>query len=188
MTDKVQKIREEVIRMHNLLPITNGDNISVNYADRICTTLEMYIDSLQEEPVSEGRDIFDNCLKSEEKFILPQKISGNINCENCLYSSACALGDIQSCIIDKPISEELEKAAIDFSNNLDNIYGSIGEQTRNAFKAGAKWKKKQMLKNAISAELYSDGMFTPLIGVKDKEKLNDIKFGDKVKLIIIKDE
>ena len=51
MTDK-EKIREEVERMHNLLPIMDGDNISVNYADRICTTLEMYIDSLQEEPVS----------------------------------------------------------------------------------------------------------------------------------------
>lgn len=53
MTDKVQKIREEVVRMHNLLPVMDGDNISVNYADRICTTLEIYIASLQEEPVSE---------------------------------------------------------------------------------------------------------------------------------------
>jgi hypothetical protein len=53
MADKLQKIREEVERMHNLLPVMDGDNISVNYADRICTTLEMYIDSLQEEPVSE---------------------------------------------------------------------------------------------------------------------------------------
>ena len=53
MTDKVQKIRKEVAKMHNLLPIMDGDNISVNYADRICTTLEMYIDSLQEESVSE---------------------------------------------------------------------------------------------------------------------------------------
>ena len=54
MTDKVQKIREEVARMHNLLPVVDGDNIYLNYADRICTTLEMYIDSLQEEPVSEN--------------------------------------------------------------------------------------------------------------------------------------
>ena len=51
MTDK-EKIRKEVERMHNLLPIVDGDNISLNYADRICTTLEMYIDSLQEEPVN----------------------------------------------------------------------------------------------------------------------------------------
>lgn len=53
MTDKVQKIREEVVRIHNLLPVVYGDNLSVNYADRICTTLEMYIDSLQKEPVND---------------------------------------------------------------------------------------------------------------------------------------
>jgi hypothetical protein len=53
MTDKVQKILEEVERLHNLLPVMDGDNISVNYADRICTALKMYIDSLQKEPVSE---------------------------------------------------------------------------------------------------------------------------------------
>jgi len=53
-TDKIQKILEEIVRMHNLLPVMDGDNISINYADRICTTLEMYIDSLQKEPVSEG--------------------------------------------------------------------------------------------------------------------------------------
>lgn len=52
MTDK-EKIRKEIVRMHNLLPVMDDYNIYVNYADRICTTLEMYIDSLQEEPVSE---------------------------------------------------------------------------------------------------------------------------------------
>ena len=51
MADKVQKIREEVVRMHNLLPVMDSDNISVNYADRICTTLEMYIDSMQKEEI-----------------------------------------------------------------------------------------------------------------------------------------
>ncbi len=57
MTDKVQKIREEVVRIHNLLPVMDGDNISINYADRICTTLEMYIDSLQEKQVNESTKI-----------------------------------------------------------------------------------------------------------------------------------
>lgn len=54
MTDKVQKIRKEVERMHKLLPsVIDSDNIYLDYADRICTTLEKFIDSLQEEPVSE---------------------------------------------------------------------------------------------------------------------------------------
>lgn len=42
---------------------------------------------------------------------------------------------------EEPVSENLEEAAKDYSNNLDNICGSVGEQTRNAFKAGAKWQK-----------------------------------------------
>lgn len=63
MTNKVQKIREEVVRIHKLLPVMDGDNIYVNYADRICTTIEMYIDSLQEEPVSEDLEqAIDNYL------------------------------------------------------------------------------------------------------------------------------
>lgn len=52
MTDKIQKIREEVKRMRELLPVIDGDNFYINYANNICTALEMYIDSLQEEPVS----------------------------------------------------------------------------------------------------------------------------------------
>ena len=64
MTDK-EKIRKEVERMHNLLPIVDGDNISLNYADRICTTLEMYIDSLQEEPVNKN---YEKAAKEYRKF------------------------------------------------------------------------------------------------------------------------
>lgn len=67
MTDKVQKIREEIARMHNLLPVMDGDNISVNYADRICTTLEMYIDSLQEELVREEQVKESLISKHEDK-------------------------------------------------------------------------------------------------------------------------
>jgi Cu/Ag efflux protein CusF len=31
-------------------------------------------------------------------------------------------------------------------------------------------------------------MLTPIIGINDKEKISDIKFGDKVKIIIIKED
>ena len=107
------------------------------YCDEICP--------LQEEPVSEGKDIFDNCLKSEEKFILPQKICGNINCENCPYSSACALGYIQACIIDKPVSEDLEEAA---NNHAAERYRTtrdmeLAEKCKWSFKAGAEWQEEK---------------------------------------------
>lgn len=71
MVDKVQKIYEEVERMHNLLPVMDGDNISVNYADRICTTLEMYIDSLQKEPVSKvWHDVNEKPIQEKPLFIV----------------------------------------------------------------------------------------------------------------------
>lgn len=62
------------------------------------------------------------------------------------------LGDIACCkqtiafidsLKEEPVSKDLEEAAKAYSNNLDNICGSIGEQTRNAFKAGAEWGKNQ---------------------------------------------
>ena len=98
-------------------------------------------------------------------------------------TSWCYLNDLHNLTQKKePVSEDLEEAA--YYNCIDRL----SKESIEDFKAGAKWKKKQMLKNVISAELYSDGMLTPLIGVKDKEKLKGIKFGDNVKLIIIKDE
>lgn len=53
----------------------------------------------------------------------------------------------------EPVNEELEKAAKDYSNNLDNIYGSIGKQKRNAFKAGAQWQKENLWKSADGNDL-----------------------------------
>lgn len=52
--------------------------------------------------------------------------------------------------------------------------------------AGMEKMKEQMIAKAIDAELYSDGMLTPIIKVNDKEKISDIKFGDEVKVIVIK--
>lgn len=49
----------------------------------------------------------------------------------------------EKCGKEEPVSEDFEKAAKIYSYNLDNICGSIGEQTRNAFKAGAEWGRNQ---------------------------------------------
>lgn len=53
---------------------------------------------------------------------------------------------------EEPASKELKKAAKDYSNNLDNICGSIGEQKRNAFKAGAKWQKHKDESKVLTEE------------------------------------
>lgn len=59
------------------------------------------------------------------------------------FDALSAVDALLDSVQEEPVSEDLEKTAKDYSNNLDNIYGSIGEQTRNAFKAGAKWQKEK---------------------------------------------
>ena len=81
----------------------------------------------------------------------------NLAIGNPLFS-AMAEEDIELlCFIDslqeEPVSDDLEKAAKDYSNNLDNIYGSIGEQTRNAFKDGAKWQFERVNEALLSEVL-----------------------------------
>jgi hypothetical protein len=122
MTDKVQKIRKEVERMHNLLPVMDGDNISVNYADSICTTLEMYIDSLQEEPVSEELNT-ESMIESYKQRLISQAngIKKSPLIDMCLVSykhginetlDTLNLSNIQRNVKDwkEPLSEELEEA------------------------------------------------------------------------------
>ena len=82
MADKVQKILEEVVRLHNLLPVMDGDNISVNYADRICTALKMYIDSLQKE-------------SKKEAVIEVEKIMAEVDVKFPKFAKE--VGDIHSC-------------------------------------------------------------------------------------------
>ena len=53
----------------------------------------------------------------------------------------------------------------------------------------AKWKEEQMMSKAIDADVFSDGMLMPVISLKEyKEKIPNVKFGDSVKIIIIKEE
>lgn len=120
MTDKVQKIRKEVERMHNLLPIMDGDNIYLNYADRICTTLEMYIDSLQEEP-AHCTGIGD---PKEESGVLGEMIK--------------EMKEEPKDYCEEPVSDDLEKAAV---NAFKQIVDSDKNNFLEIFKAGAKWQK-----------------------------------------------
>lgn len=107
MTDKVQKIREEVERMHNLLPVMDGDNISVNYADRICTTLEMYIDSLQEEAGFKVGDTLrrksDGCYAK----VIEVK-NGNVRVESTDWDMWILNKEWE--LVEEPASEEFEEA------------------------------------------------------------------------------
>ena len=158
MTDKVQKIREEVeMVVSRRLNLLNGDYFDLNKeVDGFTNEIMDIVDSLQEEPVS----------------------------------------------------EELEEAARSYSNNLDNICGSIGEQTKNAFKNGAKWQKakdqeiietaihhayhngrlemkEQMMAKAIDAHCFG---FQGAALFSFRLPASNYLVGSKVKVIVIKED
>ncbi len=108
----------------------------------------------------------------------------------------------------EPVSDDLEKAAEKYSDEIyeknkgkknpdwnSYSYGyedAISSHVSDAFKEGANWQKKQMMKDAVVGHISTmyNGMLRATTRLMDKniqEKLN-IKFGDKVKLIIIKEE
>lgn len=89
---------------------------------------------------------------------------------------------------EEPVSEDLEKTAKHYlySNILyDDVY--VGEPTDKdcieMFKAGAKWQKKQLIKEAINgiARPDDDEVWCDL-------KSFNLKDGDKIKIIIIEED
>ena len=141
MADKVQKIREEVVRMHNLLPIMDGDNIYVNYADRICTTLEMYIDSLQEEPIFHVGDTIRHKEENDSFKILAIE-DDCYKLENNIVVSIAAQDSWE--LVEEPISEELEQEIDKYVNIPDNQgLPDLRRELSDCARHFANWQKEQ---------------------------------------------
>ena len=91
---------------------------------------------------------------------------------------------------EETVSEDLEEATKEWSENEDNVRGcdyiSL-VRVEEAFKAGANWQKDKLIKDAI--EGYVDQVEYPgstWIELSDTPK--DLKDGDNVKLTIIKED
>lgn len=140
MTDK-EKIKAEIERLKEsgcASPIV------------ICDTLLAFIDSMQEEPVSDDLEI--------------------AACQS--FNSAC---------------EDLNKEDKDSATYLKEYFKELWMC---AFKDGAHWKEQQIMKEAINGEVFDN--YDKDICQHHLELLVDIpkkyKDGDKVKLIIIKED
>jgi hypothetical protein len=98
----------------------------------------------------------------------------------------------------EPVNEDLSKAAIDAADN-DMQGRQIMESShddrmlysrifRRGFKAGAEWYKAQILKDAVDMVV---GYWMPnglSLNVDETENIYNIDEGDKVKMLIIKEE
>ena len=97
-------------------------------------------------------------------------------------------------LVNSPVSDDLDEAAKEES---DKWGGPLGFPYKpwlySCFRKGANWQKEKMMKDAVDAEIINwESMFTS-IKVMEPEKAEAMikeKFdiGDKVKLIIIKEE
>lgn len=63
----------------------------------------------------------------------------------------------------------------------------LSEKIASAYQLGLADKEKMMMKEAIDAEFCSAGMFMPMIDFKDK-RMEGIKYGDTIKVIVIKEK
>lgn len=89
---------------------------------------------------------------------------------------------------EEPASEDLEEAFCNYVEPLDNHPAYQEEELYmfDSFKAGSQWQKQHMLKEAISAEVKVVEHF---MGTTTFRCMTDMyKKGDKVKLIIVKED
>ena len=107
---------------------------------------------------------------------------------------------------DEPISEDLEKAATEICQKIlegetvaiDGYENVVISDTEKCLKAGAQWKEEQMMANALEGHVsfnndnYEMGLpdYCVITNEVPKEEFDrrGLKLGDKVKVIIIKNE
>ena len=152
MSDKVQKIREEIEKKkQRIWPTNTGEMGVVDTPKQLVqgwlnalTWMEKLIDSLPEEPASKD-------LELEEEITRYYKSLGIIENAGEIYE-------------------------------WDDMIANIILTARHF----AEWQKQQMMKDAIDATILDVDAQTIEFGLWP-EKLLDIKEGDKVKIIVIKE-
>lgn len=88
---------------------------------------------------------------------------------------------------EEPVSNDLEDAAIEYCGG----HKGSDARVRAAFVVGANWKKQRMMKDAVECNVgWCDGLLLDYTQQQQDKALDKIgaKIGDKVKLVIIKDE
>ena len=138
-----------------------------------------------------------------DKELIKQEIERRYNCEKChpldreANVAAAVLKELLlfiDSLPEEPASEDLEEAAEKYAYNEFPSIGIPNTVIELAFKAGAEWQKQQMMKDAVDgcvslivkSDTSSRNLFisTPQL-YKELQKYKD---GDKVKIIIVKEE
>ena len=123
MTDKVQKIREEIEKRYEYWKEKEFNSHSIESEIRMseCQHLLLMIDSLQDEPCN-------RC----------QGYNNKEECDTLVFGHNCP-------IVKKPINEDLEEAAKNHAAERYRVTRDreLAEKCKWSFKAGAKWQEKE---------------------------------------------
>ena len=189
MTDKERIL----VKIESLLNETNYEPYTDEVFGRIQSLKELksYIYSMQDEPVSND---FEEALAQEWKGYNDRGAAKVDVLEDNTQELAFAKGFYRGWHYkkEKTVSEDLEKVSKKYSSciYLEEVLSDDDKEVLrgrliNTFKAGAEWQKEQLMKDAIELPLYLDGDF---LTVDYDFTESGFKVGDKVKLIIIKEE
>lgn len=203
MTDKVQKIREEVVRLKSqLLRCACSLQIAMETGckEEAYNEVLTILDTVQEEPVSGNIDFEQELYKAfgqVKDFTLgmriakwfydmgknsKESISEDLDAEVEHYIRIGGYDGLDS-------EMEVKKIANHFANwQKEQEYTCYEE----AFEDGASWKKEQMMANAIETTVHIDAggyPYIPQIELYDYDKDVPLaKEGDKYKVILIKED
>ena len=147
--DKVQKIREEVVRLKTIhSSVSLKDSKPDILAVQVCINLLSFIDSLQEEPKK--------CMYAQPNYTDKDR---NVLCNGC--EEECKYAQKE-----EPVSEDLETASKKWlTPKLDKSYKQYGENKMmeltkfdgyamlDAIEFGANWQKEHLWKSADGNDL-----------------------------------
>lgn len=134
---------------------------------------QFIIHECKKEPVSEKK-----CMFTKDSFTNEDR---KVLCDGC--EEECKYAQKE-----EPVSEELEEAAEKYAYELCPSIGVANTEAEQSFKAGAKWQKEQLMAKAVEGGCFSYKNGFVHISCDVDEHLTDIKFGDKVKVIVIKED
>lgn len=113
------------------------------------------------------------------------QVAMETRCKEEAYNDVLALLDTTQ---EEPVSEELEKAAEGYAITdevLQNGKVMINFQVEKAFRAGAKWQKEHLIKDAVDGEI---GYWNLRWLSVNADLPRTVAEGDKVKVILIKEK
>ena len=191
MSNKVQLIKEWVENLKNESPTIPdlGTNALAGF-QLACDDIIAFINSIPEEPKKQPKYKSGDTIKGpcnnifQVKEVLDRQYV--LHSENGDELNSIEIVDESSCILEEPASEDLEEEITKFyksRNDLMMTRKQFGELIHHF----TEWQRNHVMKDAVDATILDVDAQTIEFGLWP-EKLLDIKEGDKVKLIICKNE